>query len=345
MKDEYAKCGIPDTLIKSKIIVDGMFVVLKGDADEDNSTNLDKLARIVIEFNGCYWHACEKCFEEASSNYSRQYKGHNLSAQNVRDMDHIRYEILSRRGFIVKIMKECTWLRKRLDDPAIKQFCQSRIKADPLMYSPEEPYFSTQTHIVNALMSGNVHGFITCTMRVPENKREYFIDFAPFIKHANIDMKDIGPYMQKVAASSNIQVKGRRSVIDSYFGKRITLIDEYFTWLMEKGVELIQIHSFIRYEKEAIFKHFTNSITELRIEGDKDKLCELKALIAKNIGNSAVGNTITNKDRFRKVSLLKLQKDDKLCGNNRCKSDHELRQIASMNTFIKYKHDKICMTN
>ena len=70
-------------------------------------------------------------------------------------------------------------------------------------------------------------------------------------------------------------------------------------------------------------------------------------------GNSAVGNTITNKDRFRKVSLIKLQKDDKLCGNNRFKSDHELRQIASMNTFIKYervcsnvlevesKHDKI----
>ena len=96
----------------------------------------------------------------------------------------------------------------------------------------------------------------------------------------------------------------------------------------------------IRYEKEAIFKRFTNSITELRIKGDKDKSCELKALIAKNIGNSAVGNTITNKDRFRKVSLLKLQKDDKLCGNNRFKSDHELQQIASMNTFIKY--ERVC---
>ena len=114
---------------------------------------------------------------------------------------------------------------------------------------------------------------------------------------------DIGPYMQEVAAVSNITVTNRRSVIDSYVGKRVTLIDEYFTWLLDKGVELVQLHTFIRYKKEPIFKRFTNSITELRIEGDKDKACELKALIVKNIGNSAVGNTITNKDKVRKVNV------------------------------------------
>ena len=333
MKDEYAKVNISQKLVKSSMVVDGMFI-----QPTSRSTG-DTFDRNILEFNGCYWHACDTC-TALSNRYVRAQSGVTLSAQNIRDMDRIRYEILSARGYTVRVMKECTWRRKRVSDPDVIQFCKSRVKTDPLQYSPEEPYFSTQMHIVNALMSGHVHGFITCTMRVPDDKREYFKDFAPFIKHANINMKDIGPFMQAVAVVSNIQVKNRRSVIDSYFGTRITLIDEYFVWLMNHGVELVQIHAFIRYEKEAIFKRFTNSITELRIEGDKDKSCELKALIAKNIGNSAVGNTITNKDKFRKVKVVKLDNETKVCGNSRFRSTHELREIASMNTFIKY--EKIC---
>ena len=316
-------------------LVDGMFIL---PTTQSNGV-IDTFDRYILEFNGCYWHACDKCVT-VPDRYVRTQSGVVLSAENIRDMDRIRYDILSKRGYIVRVMRECSWRRKRVSDPDIVQFCRSRVKTDPLRYSPEEPYYSTQMHIVNALMSGQVHGFITCTMRVPDDKREYFKDFAPFIKHANINMKDIGPFMQNVASVSNIQVKNRRSVIDSYFGKKITLIDEYFVWLINKGVELVQIHAFIRYEKEAIFKRFTNSITELRIEGDKDKSCELKALIAKNIGNSAVGNTITNKDKFRKVKLVKLDNETKVCGNSRFRSTHELRQIASMNTFIKY--EKVC---
>ena len=95
------------------------------------------------------------------------------------------------------------------------------------------------------------------------------------------------------------------------------------------------MYTFIRYNKEPIFQDFANDITILLIKGEKDKHSEIPALMAKLIGNSAFGSTITNKDKHREVVLQ--------CYN----TNHDTQQalvvgdyraaVASSLNFIEYK--------
>ena len=46
------------------ICVDGYYTVVTeegSDGENDYATMLDKQVRHVVEFDGCYWHACEVC--------------------------------------------------------------------------------------------------------------------------------------------------------------------------------------------------------------------------------------------------------------------------------------------
>ena len=111
---------------------------------------------------------------------------------------------------------------------------------------------------------------------------------------------------------------------------------------------------FIRYNKEPIFRDFANSITEMRIKGDKDKHSEMPALMANLIGNSAFGSTITNKDKHREVTLESYNKtaDQQHQVVDGTGGDYR-SVVASLFNFIKYeqiaprlleverKHDKV----
>ena len=92
------------------------------------------------------------------------------------------------------------------------------------------------------------------------------MDFAPIIKHANINLEDIGEFMKEVAERCKVKVKDRRCVFDSYYGEQFGLIDEYLVWLIKKGVVVDRIHTYLRFNKEKVFKNFTNKITEMHIE-------------------------------------------------------------------------------
>ena len=155
--------------------------------------------------------------------------------------------------------------------------------------------------------------------------------------------------MHVVSDRSGIKVKDRRCVIDSYCGKGVGLIDEYVVWLLNKGFMVDKVYTFIRYNKEPIFRDFANAITEMLIKGDKDKHSEMPVLMAKLIGNSAFGSTTANKDKHREVVLQRYNtnEDGPLAG-----SDYRA-VVALLFNFIKYeqitpqlleverRHDKI----
>eukprot|EP00794_Sanderia_malayensis_P008695 gene8695-biopygen6984 len=124
--------------------------------------------------------------------------------------------------------------------------------------------------------------------------------------------------------------------------------DEYFVWLLEHDVECTRVYDFIRYDKQPIFAEFGRDITRLRVQGDQDKSSEMKANTAKLVGNSAFGSCITNKDKHRDVRLVSLleQQDGRMAKTRMLTRDQLLtnrqtrREIASMNTFVRY--EQVC---
>ena len=206
--------------------------------------------------------------------------------------------------------------------------------------------------LVSCILDGRVHCLITCDLRVADDLRDYFEPFASIIKHAVVTYDDIGPFMQGVVDQNGIRVGERRCVIDSYVGKEVTMVDDYFRWLLEHGVVFEGIHQFVRYKRRAVLGPFRDDITQLIILGDGDRSSEIRALTTKLIGNSAFGSCITNKGKHRHVPLSTLRRSpmpqgyrsteecyhpDLRYGGFDIAALQTKRSIASLNMFIRYE--------
>ena len=280
----------------------------ENDNDDDELTGpfntKDKRTRYVIEYDGCYWHACSLC--NNSSRNTTYLRGNTLTIDNIRLINKCRHILLRKRGYKVIVIRSCLWKAHERTNPDVYQFILNYNATDVLKVVPQSPYATTKQAVLKGLKDKTVFGIVVCDLHVPDELKEYFKDFAPIIKHASINIDDVGDFMKEVAERNKVKVKDRRCGIDSYYGYNVGLIDEYLVWLMEKGVVVDEIYVFLRYNKQKVFKNFRNKITELRIKGDTDKSCEMKATTAKLIGNSAFGSCITNKDKFRKVALKRV---------------------------------------
>ena len=336
MKSKFSSMSITPTRAQFDIYADGYFVEYFSDGRKEERT--------IVEFDGCYWHACNLCrSSKENQSFTRQHRNHTvvLTGEQVRYIDQCKNDVFKNRGMNVIRIKECNWNKMKKQNENVREYVLKKKleeKEDPLLKNIERPYMTTQECITAALCNKQVFGVVICDIHVPEDRKEYFKDFAPIIKHANVNFDDIGDYMQKVATVSDISVKDRRCVIDSYYGEKIGLVDEYFVWLVEKGLVVTKIHKFIRYDKKNIFKQFTNAITEQRIKGDKDKSSEMQALTAKLIGNSAFGSCITNKDKHRSVELIQVSTNDILgIESNNNILDTTKQHIASINSFVGYE--------
>ena len=292
---KYAERGIPESLVPYRIVVDGYY---EDDEDDERSiVSLDTRCRHVVEFDGCYWHGCERC---SLSVHRVTRAGDVINREQTAYMTVCRHDTLRQRGFVLHVMRECDWSV----DPRRREVPADYL-VDPLVVDSGRSYITTKDRIIEKLRAGSVHGVVVCDLRVPDTLKESFKDFAPIIKHAVSNHEDIGAYMQAGCDERGYVVKDRRCVIDSYIGVNIGLIDEYVLWLLDKGIVIDRIRAFIRYEKHPIFGEFVDDITRMRLRGDADPTGSsgVRALTAKLIGNSAFGSCITNKYRHRDVAL------------------------------------------
>eukprot|EP00794_Sanderia_malayensis_P016523 gene16523-biopygen12200 len=303
LQGKYAELfGSGDELRRAPhfFVVDGMFVDYEHDQTDDDDQRCRRRRReqrCVVEFEGCYWHACmreeSKCRERvADKTYTRN--GRRMTAAQVRAMDEARRTVLRQRGYRVIMMKECIWQERcRRHDDLVPAFVEERRREredDPLERCADWVGYTTQETLIDALLQRKVFGLITCDVHVPEECREYFREFAPIIKHAYVNYANVGEFTQTVADENGITIKNRKCVIDSYISRRITITDEYFVWLLEHDVECTRVYDFIRYDKQPIFAEFGRDITRLRVQGNRDKSSEMKTNTAKLVGNSAFGS-------------------------------------------------------
>ena len=314
LTDRYATHEIPQQAVSYRIIVDGYY-----ETTEIDGVGLDRRRRHVVEFDGCYWHGCS-C--RAGMHTNRRLRGgYMLNREQSAFMTQCRHDILRDRGFELHVMRECDWS----NDPR-RQIVLDNYLTDPLVIYRESPWLTHRGRILGSLEEGTVHGIVICDLSCHDEIRDNFQDFAPIIKHAIINYEDIGEYMQRECDRLGVVIKDRQAVIDSYCATNIALIDEYFMWLLSKGVRLDRLRVFIRYDKQPIFKEFVDEITRLRIEGDADPAGSsgVRALTAKLIGNSAFGSCITNKEKHRDISLYSF-------------GDMPLSSIASLSSLLRYK--------
>ena len=231
----------------------------------------------AYQFHGCYFHGCPKC--HADPEEINAVNGKTMAVLLADTKKHTAY---LRRHVNVIEMWECAWKRER--DPP-----------------PRQKWKMTQQQIIAAVVDGTLFGMIECDIRVPFELKDHFAEMQPIIKNTTVTRDDIGPFMRQYAVDHDIMSTPRRMLVGSYRGDKILLATPLLQWYLAHGLVIDRVYQVVEYHREACFRHFGESVSAARREGDADPDKAIIADTMKLLGNSAYGKTVTNIDRHRNV--------------------------------------------
>ena len=231
----------------------------------------------AYQFHGCYFHGCPKC--HADPEEINAVNGKTMAVLLADTKKHTAY---LRRHVNVIEMWECAWKRER--DPP-----------------PRQKWKMTQQQIIAAVVDGTLFGMIECDIRVPFELKDHFAEMQPIFKNTTVTRDDIGPFMRQYAVDHDIMSTPRRMLVGSYRGDKILLATPLLQWYLAHGLVIDRVYQVVEYHREACFRHFGESVSAARREGDADPDKAIIADTMKLLGNSAYGKTVTNIDRHRNV--------------------------------------------
>lgn len=147
-------------------------------------------------------------------------------------------------------------------------------------------------------------GFILVDIHTKEEDFNKFGEFPLIFKNVEYDINEqVGDYMNNVFNRFDDKKKRMtRKLISSFKGEKVLIKSTRLRWLIKQGLVVSKIHGFIKCKFANIFKDFTDWVSDERRKGDTDPDYEIKASMAKNVGNSAFGRTGMNKSKFNKTS-------------------------------------------
>ena len=262
--------------------------------------------RTAYQFHGCFWHGCPKCHTDPEETNPKNNK--TMATLLADTKKHTTY---LRRHVKVVEMWECEWKEIR-KEPDVKSF---------LAPARRQKLNMTQNEILAAVIDGTLFGMIECDIHVPPELRPYFSEMQPIFKNANVSRDDIGPFMRQYAEENDIMSTPRRMLIGSYRGEKILLTTPLLRWYIAHGLFVDHVYQIIEYEPKPCFRHFGESVSTARRNGDSDPDKAIIADTMKLLGNSAYGKTVTNVDRHRNV---------KYCtevGTSACVNNKRFRQL------------------
>ena len=252
--------------------------------------------RTAYQFHGCYFHGCTNCYEPQETNALNGKTMAKLLEDTKKNTAYLR------RHVHVVEMWECAW----------------KLEAK----QPHRPKWTmTQNEILTAVIDGTLFGMVECDVRVPDNLRENFAEMQPIFKNTTVTRDDIGQYMRQYAEEHNILTKPLRMLVGSYRGDKILLTTPLLRWYIAHGLVVDHVYQVIEYERKPCFRHFGESVSTARRNGDSDPEKAIIADTIKLLGNSAYGKTVTNVDRHRNV---------KYCtevGTSACVNNKRFRQL------------------
>ncbi|KXJ22829.1 Zinc finger and SCAN domain-containing protein 22 [Exaiptasia diaphana] len=259
-------------------------------------------SQTVFQFHGCYWHG-DRCYlNQKEFNEVRKKPMSELREETEANSKYIRNE-----GFNLVEMKECEWRTMKRTDPEIQRFLENKFNR-PL----DHRRTLTTNEIVNAVKDGSLFGVVEVDIQVPDDLKPHFSEMCPIFKNTEISRDDIGEFMKEFAEEEDIMPRPRRSLIGSYFGKKILLATPLLKWYLEHGLVVTRIYQVVEYTPKACFKPFGEAVSDARRAGDADPNKAIIADTMKLVGNSSYGKTITDQERHREVKFCSDAKASRL---------------------------------
>ena len=242
----------------------------------------------VWEFNGCYWHGCEQCYPD-------WLKKASLAEIERKANWYLKMAKLEDNNCIIHVMIEHDYTP---DESIQTQMPRILLK-------------DTQETLLEAIRTGEVFGFVTCSVRTPEHLIQKFQDssflFPPVIQKTEITEDLIGPFM-KAKMMEQERKAGRRTLIQTYHGDNLLLMTPLVQFYLENGMEIHNITSFIQYIPGRGLAPFVEKVVSMRVAATYEK-DDAKQLTAKLFGNSGYGKCAEDVEKHSNTCLIPAGKD------------------------------------
>jgi hypothetical protein len=261
----------------------------------------------LYEYQGCWWHGCQHCYtgiQRTSDHIKRLEKTHEKIAwleQQTKLIDDVQVP-----KYVVVQMWAHDWLPMRTS-----RQIQTLLKNQ--FYYPHHYERLNQEKIIEYIKDETIFGFVECDIEVPSNLYEHFQEYQPLAKNIDIgtSTEEIGEFMHNHATDIKYPQIKQRTLIASYFAKKILLATPLVKWYLDNGLIITHVYEIIQYKPDKCFKDWVNMVTDGRRLGDVDVTKKIIADLFKLIGNSSYGRLMINRSFFTKVIIatyLQLEK-------------------------------------
>ena len=225
--------------------------------------------RIALDFNGCFAHSHSCDLNKNCKNFDRY--GRTLE----------RAAYLKKQGYRVISIWECEFRQLMREKPDLKTQLDSYKPA----YYKSYPRAVTETHIVEAILSGKLYGFAVVNISVPENLRPMFDSFPPLFANHVVEKQHLSPHMRRHVDEQGINFnKGRRLLLTGMQAEEILLSTKIIAWYLKHGLEVTKVFQVIEFVPSTPFKEFVDDIAARRLEGARYKHKKTIAEIYKLMG-------------------------------------------------------------
>ena len=278
-----------------------------------------KTSNTVFQFHGCLWHGCQ--LKDCSVT-----KGMAVNPVNNRPFIDLDYETkikecyLKELGYNLETIYECQWNEKKKSIVECREFVKN-LTGTSLF---EKKSMSTR-QILDAVQSDKLYGFIELDIHVPESLQFHFSEMPPIFKHVSLSRDDLPDEMREFAMTHNILSQPQKSLIGSFYGKKILVLTSLLKWYLQHGLIVTDIYQVIQFRGYHCFNNFAESVCNMRREADCDGSKKIIADTAKLCGNVIYGATITDKERFTNVKYVTdISSASKLANSNNFVGMNEL---------------------
>jgi len=159
--------------------------------------------------------------------------------------------------------------------------------------------------LIKRIADGSFCGFLECDVLTPEHLKEMHAEFPMVFKSCEVPCESA--FMRGKYSAD--ELKPTKKLISSYFGARVCLYSDLAKFYIQHGLEISAVYRMAEYTASRCLERFVQEVAQSRREGDADTARAPESEVSKLLGNSAVGKTITDLTKHRKVSYVHNQEE------------------------------------
>ena len=232
--------------------------------------------RIILEFNGCAYHSCDKCKQvRIYKNDEEKRKQYFRSLANVTMID----------------ISSCEWHAIKCE---LKDFEPS---ISPLLF---ERTVATST-LLNLVQQGKLYGFMVVDIDKTNMADKWrSLNWPPIMQKSKIFFTDLPSWMQEMYDRNEFP---QETIVQKMHAKELLLHTSLLQFYLNNGFYVKKLHKFYEYQGANCFKKVFDTVYKARVEAtqvtnDKtatteDKAAaEMKATAVKLVSNSMYGSLL-----------------------------------------------------